>query len=635
MQTPAHALHYCSRCGIRRARSGSCDRDGTQLTQILDSSLLGAEVGNYVVVQRLGEGGMGAVYRAIQPSIGAEVAIKVLHATAESQSDAVQRFLLEAQAVNRVRHGNLLRIIDTGYLPDRRPYLVMELLDGITLAEAVGKLPYALACHVAAEALDALDAVHDEGIVHRDLKPANIFLARDGRVVVLDFGIAKLVTPDGSGPATKSGIIGTPEYMAPEQIRSWPIDRRTDVYAMGILLYETVTGRRPFAAAATFDMLVQHLERPPTSPRDWIPSLPDRVTEIILTALEKAPARRFQSGRAMAAALRATTTASRGELATFVVERAAAPAPVPIQTPPTPDPGQSASGPTQPDVVRSGGAPTTPQRSGRDMGVPTTPGKGRSDRIRETPTETVRPPTPRRDSARDVGGESARDDDDDASATIAARPSSADRADRTDLVRRRSPVLAILVAVGLAATAIVIALLVTRRSGPDTPAPVDPSVVAPVAVPPVTPVTPADATVIASPTDAPAEEKTSGLLRIDSQPTGAAVFVDGVAFGPAPVTATLPIGEHDVRLKLAGHLDARSRAQVIGNVRSQLMIPLVKVKQPGKQIERPVGTMPGPSGNLPPPKDTGSAKPEDDPVRAGSGLGSGTTGRKPNPFDGR
>jgi serine/threonine-protein kinase len=326
---------FCPRCGAR-GRAGACSRDGMTRVEIRPDSMLGVGVGNYTLVKLLGEGGMGSVYRGVQPEIGAEVAIKVLHATPQSHAGAVQRFLLEAQAVNRVRHPGLIRILDTGFLADRRPYLVMEFLDGVSLADAVGRMPPELACFAACEALAALEAVHEHGVVHRDLKPANLFLARDGRVVVLDFGIAKLVDPDGAAQTHSTGLIGTPEYMAPEQIRSQPLDRRTDVYAMGIVLYETITGHRPFAAAATFDMLVQHLERPPTAPRERVPELAPAIDAAIVRALAKDPAARFQSAAELAATLRAAIgpDSGRAALAAYVDARAPAP-PVPLETTPS------------------------------------------------------------------------------------------------------------------------------------------------------------------------------------------------------------------------------------------------------------------------------------------------------------
>jgi hypothetical protein len=372
---------YCPRCGSHRGHGGTCDRDGTLLAAADATALLGMVVGNYVIVQRLGEGGMGAVYRAIQPTIGAEVAIKVLHAPPGAEAAMTQRFLLEARAVNRVRHPNLIRIVDTGVLAGGRPYLVMELLEGIALAKAVGALTPALACHVACEVLGALEAVHEDGIVHRDLKPANIFLARDGRVVVLDFGIAKLVSAAGTPPTT--GLFGTPEYMAPEQIRSEPIDRRTDIYAMGVTLYELVTGRRPFAAATTFDLLTQHLEVAPRSARELAPTITAALDDAITTAIAKDPAQRFARAKDFAAAIRAAAPlATRSELAAFVAGHA------PTTPPPIPLVAEAADATTTPTVAG------TLVESRREVRPPKTTvdeqARGRTPRAEAAPKRTSR-----------------------------------------------------------------------------------------------------------------------------------------------------------------------------------------------------------------------------------------------------
>ena len=417
--------------------------DGTTLVSIQPGSMLGMEVGNYVIVRALGEGGMGAVYRAIQPRIGAEVAIKILHVSSESQA---KRFLLEAQTVNRVRHPNLIKILDTGYLSDQRPYLVMELLDGVPLSDVVGKLGIKLATHVAAEALDALDAVHDVAVVHRDLKPANIFLAREGRVVVLDFGIAKVV--DGSPGITRTAaLIGTPEYMPPEQIRSQPIDRRADIYAMGVVLYEALAGRRPFAAAATFEMLVQHIERTPTSPRDYVPELPQTLSLATLRALEKAPDDRFQRASEMADALRAAvdTVGATEELAAFVEARAPA----------------------------------------RDA-VPKTPPHDAGDTRDEGPGSSLAPAT------RDVRSPQPADEDDDPGATVRARnlgQASQDAITPPPPVQAsasRRPLFAIAAAVGLAAAALYVA---THSTSKPPPPPAQPPAPVTVTSPPAAPIT--------------------------------------------------------------------------------------------------------------------------------------------------
>jgi serine/threonine-protein kinase len=483
--------------------------------------MLGVSVGNYTLVKLLGEGGMGSVYRAVQPEIGAEVAIKVLHATPQSHAGAVQRFMLEAQAVNRVRHRGLIRILDTGFLADRRPYLVMEFLDGISLADAVGRMPPQLACFAACEALVALDAVHEHGVVHRDLKPANLFLARDGRVVVLDFGIAKLVDPDGLAQTHSTGLIGTPEYMAPEQIRSQPLDRRTDVYAMGIVLYETITGHRPFAAAATFDMLVQHLERPPTAPRERVPELAPAIDAAIVRALAKDPAARFQSAAELAATLRAAIgpDSGRAALAAYVDARAPAP-PVPLEaTPPSQHP------------------------------------------------ERVKPEI----AAREVE-------------TMYAKPAKR---------RRWIPIAGITVVVLSGGSAYLAARSRLHHAVTANP---DAAIVT---------ATPADAAIVVpAPPDAALAAATSPL-RVDTDPEGADVTIDGTLAGKSPVVVTLVTGTHRLSITRAGWKPYEGPVYVPANERPATRISLTRAPiapTPRDRVDPPVETsQPAPVPPVPPP----------------------------------
>jgi serine/threonine protein kinase len=572
--------HYCSRCGTRRDGQGRCDRDGTTLTEITDNSLLGAQIGNYVVVRRLGEGGMGAVYRAVQPSIGAQVAIKVLHATGESQHSLVQRFLLEARAVNRVQHPGLIKIIDTGELPDRRPYLVMELLDGLSLSDAISKLPWEIAVHIAADVLDALDAVHEQDIVHRDLKPANIFLTRGGRVVVLDFGIAKLVSPDAA-PVTGTGIIGTPEYMSPEQIRSQPIDRRTDIYAMGILLYETITGRRPFTAAATFDMLVQHVERPPPSPREWTPELPISVADIVLQALAKDPNHRFATAGAMAAALRAQTPAQDAALTDFIALHAPPPPPAPLDG--EPEAGE-----------------TTPLHA--------------SER-------TVAPPESKRTANERPSGERSHD-----SATISERPRSEKRP--APVEERGSggrPVLVGAIALAILGAGAVIALPILRS--PDEPAAIAKNVVVPDAAAVTTPLVNEAIVVDAGVDAAPA----TAVWEVVTRPPGATISMDGFAQSvpvTTPHTFTLIPGQHRLHVEMKGYFPFEETRTLASGSHITLDAPLQK--DAGRAKLRT------------PRDDTSSSKPGDDestaskhepPTISPGSSQKPNTQRKENPFE--
>ena len=269
--------------------------------------LLDTMAGNYRLVERLGAGGMGEVYKGVHETIGSRVAIKVLHATAARDQHAQQRFLREAQAVNRIAHEGVVKIIDAGRLENGRPFLVMELLDGQSLQQLKRERRLAIreACLVMIDVLDALAAAHDAGVIHRDLKPANIFRTRGGRTIILDFGVAKLMAADAPVRLTITGAaVGTPDYMAPEQLRGEQISPAADLYAVGVVLFELVCGRRPFDGDEE-SAIVGHLQRRPPPPRALEPAVPIAVQDVILTALAKDPARRFASAVAMRDALRA------------------------------------------------------------------------------------------------------------------------------------------------------------------------------------------------------------------------------------------------------------------------------------------------------------------------------------------
>jgi hypothetical protein len=314
--------YFCPACGRRDLRGGSCDRDRNEMRAIPHEGILGRPIGNYIPVALIGEGGMGAVYRAVQPAIGARVAIKILHSAGDAS--AAQRFLLEAQSVNRIHHPNVVKVLDAGALDDNRPYLVMEWLDGISLADAINEpLPLGTACTIVASVLDVLALAHAEGIVHRDLKPHNVFLERTGRVVVLDFGIAKVVNADAPVALTQSGVlVGTPSYMAPEQIVQGPIDGRTDVYAMTVVLYELVTGIRAFHSEVTFEILRMQLDSVPRRPRELVAGLPAAIDAVIAKGMAKAPEARYASAAEMAEAVRAAGRNQRDAgVAQLVAER--------------------------------------------------------------------------------------------------------------------------------------------------------------------------------------------------------------------------------------------------------------------------------------------------------------------------
>jgi predicted Ser/Thr protein kinase len=280
------------------------------------SGMLGRTVGNYRVTHELGEGGMGTVYAA-EHEIGRRVAIKVLRPAVATDPEAVQRFFNEARAANAIRHPGIVQIYDFGRLPEQTCYIVMELLEGESLAARLAyrsPLPLAEAVAIVCDAAETLAAAHAAGIVHRDLKPENMFLVEDPRrpggcqVKILDFGIAKLdQTLRGSSPSltqTKA-ILGTPRYMSPEQCRSARrVDQRSDIYSLGVILYEMVCAVPPFSAEGTGELLSMHIGQAPPPPRTVNADLPAAIEDVLLKALAKQPAQRFQNMRELEGALR-------------------------------------------------------------------------------------------------------------------------------------------------------------------------------------------------------------------------------------------------------------------------------------------------------------------------------------------
>ena len=270
--------------------------------------LLGAKVGNYEVKQKLGEGGMGAVYLAVHPNIGKRVALKVLHPEFSSNEEVIGRFFNEAKAVNDIQHPNIVDIIDYGEMESvtggsqKVVYFIMEFLAGDSLARLIhDQAPLApeRAQMISLQVADALGASHRHGIVHRDLKPDNVMISvrRDGRdfVKVLDFGIAKLTGDHPGSRRTRTGIVmGTPAYMSPEQCEGrGQIDHRTDIYALGILLYEMLTGQVPFRGEGYGEVLVQHMTMVPRKPSTIRGVIPPHLEAVCMKALEKRPADRF------------------------------------------------------------------------------------------------------------------------------------------------------------------------------------------------------------------------------------------------------------------------------------------------------------------------------------------------------
>lgn len=273
--------------------------------------LPGTIVGECEVRRLIGDGGCSLVYLAWHRRLQRSVALKVLHDELALRPKMVERFVREVQVVNLLRHPNIVTIYDLGKLDEGQPYCVMEYLPGAMLDAILfsqGRLSPAEALSFLEPVCAALSAAHEAGIVHRDIKPSNIAVITEGgrRVVkLLDFGIAKLSDPDneGSGFTSVGRSLGTPSAMAPEQILSMPVDGRTDIYALGVLLYRMLTGEKPFSAADPVDLAAQHLEAPAPRPSAIAPVSPE-VDAVVLRCMEKNPEQRFPSVMALLEAFR-------------------------------------------------------------------------------------------------------------------------------------------------------------------------------------------------------------------------------------------------------------------------------------------------------------------------------------------
>jgi serine/threonine-protein kinase len=307
--------------------------------------IVGSTLGPFKITKVIGRGGMGTVYLGEHAVIGSRVAIKVLQEKLASDEGLVARFYAEARAVNLIGHQNIVNIFDMNVVPPNRYYLVMEFLEGKPLNYLLtAPVAAAVSIPILVQVCDALQAAHDAGIVHRDLKPENIFLIKRGRaenfVKVLDFGLAKLLDTERSSTHTAAGlIVGTPEFMSPEQANSTPVDGRSDIYALGCIAWLMATGRLPFPQRGLTDLLVAHRGVTPKAPHEVVPTVPRVLSAVIMKAMSKDPAQRYQSANDFAAALE---------------DALRAPADAPL-VPPAPTPRQLVPPPR----------PATPQEAGK------------------------------------------------------------------------------------------------------------------------------------------------------------------------------------------------------------------------------------------------------------------------------
>jgi serine/threonine-protein kinase len=309
---PARDATFCDRCGAPLASSGESATSlksavpvaalrARQTTESSGRFLPGTVIGaRYRMIGLVGRGGMGEVYRADDLKLGQPVALKFLPPDVERDPDRLDRFLAEVRMSLRVTHPNVCRVFDIGII-DERHCISMEYVDGEDLASLlrrIGRLPEDKAVEIAGQLCEGLTAAHDEGVLHRDLKPANILIDGRGRAKIADFGLAA-VSGDISGAEARAG---TPQYMAPEQVAGGKLSERTDLYALGLVLYELFTGKRAFEINS-LDDLKRLTSSTPTSPSSHISGLNPIVEKAILWCLEPDPAKRPASAEALAKAL--------------------------------------------------------------------------------------------------------------------------------------------------------------------------------------------------------------------------------------------------------------------------------------------------------------------------------------------
>lgn len=276
------------------------------------SEFIGRNLGPYRITEQLGMGGMATVYKAYQPSMDRYVAIKVLPQHFASDPTFVGRFEQEAKVIAKLENARILPVYDYGE-SDGITYIVMRYLEGGTLSERLQSGPLNLdeIARIIGQVAEGLDYAHKRGVIHRDMKPSNIMLDHSGDVYITDFGISKLV--EGTAQFTGSGIIGTPAYISPEQGLGQPVDHRTDIYSLGVVLYQLATNDVPFHAETPMAVVIKHIHEPLPLPRSINPELPETVETVILKALAKDPDARYQSCGDLAKALKKAVSQADSE----------------------------------------------------------------------------------------------------------------------------------------------------------------------------------------------------------------------------------------------------------------------------------------------------------------------------------
>ncbi|GEM_PF-1510059 len=352
----------------------------------MSDPLISQTLGNYEIVGKLGKGGMATVYRARQRNMQRDVAIKVMSADLAADPEFVARFEREAHVIARLEHPRILPVHDFGHEGELF-YLVMRLVEGESLYYRLkrGPLPLPTVARYLTQIAEALDYAHAEGVIHRDLKPNNILIDQWDNLYLMDFGLAKIMAATQS--LTQTGVVlGTPAYMAPELWRGEPVDARTDVYALGVILYEMVLGHTPFESDTPFTLMYKHINDPPPSPRETMPDLPVEVEQVILKALAKDKDARYQSAGELARAFNEVVRVA-GTLPQRVPP---ADEPAPPAVAPEPATGESAPVAGVFDVAKEKSSPAA-----QDVAPPAPePAIAAPEEIVPPPAQIVPPPPP-------------------------------------------------------------------------------------------------------------------------------------------------------------------------------------------------------------------------------------------------
>ncbi|MGB9699836.1 MAG: serine/threonine-protein kinase [Thermodesulfobacteriota bacterium] len=268
---------------------------------------MGMKYGRYEIIKELGRGAMGLVYQAHDPEIDRLLALKVLREDRLTSAAFVQRFLKEARAIGRLSHPRIVTVYDVGQ-DHGTIYIAMELLQGEPLNALLEKRKFSPEeiTNLGIQVAETLDYAHQKGIVHRDIKPSNILVQPDGQIKITDFGIAHIEDPEASVQTQAGEILGTPAYMSPEQVMGQQADGRSDLFSLGIILYELSTGKRPFGGSNLASIFKSITQDQPPSPAELNPAIPKSLSQVIMRCLEKNPASRYPTGKDLADALRET-----------------------------------------------------------------------------------------------------------------------------------------------------------------------------------------------------------------------------------------------------------------------------------------------------------------------------------------